>query len=290
MADEATNPVAPGVEQTTQSSAPANDAGPAFEPELGGEGRGEQPPVDDSEEIDYEGGKYKVPKVLKDAFLRNADYTQKTQKLADERRAYEAQVGEFKQFSKLSQDHFEASVKLHGLNTEIASFEKLGREGWARWAQQNPAEAQAAQIEYNALLADRQRLLSDVGAKEAQRRQIEAAEVEKLSAKAETELRAKIKDWGPDKKQGLLKVAADYGFGNGDLAAHDPRVWLALNDLSIYRASLAKATAAATAATTDVKPVPKVGGPAPAAKDPNKMSMDEYARWMNRKERGKEAA
>ena len=39
----------------------------------------EQTPVEsDDEEIDYEGEKYKVPKKLKDAFLRQADYTVKT--------------------------------------------------------------------------------------------------------------------------------------------------------------------------------------------------------------------
>ncbi|MFM9972719.1 MAG: hypothetical protein ACKVQK_30440 [Burkholderiales bacterium] len=180
------------------------------------------------------------------------------------------------------------AVQLRSMGPQLDVYDKIMPAGWARWAQENPAEAQAAQIEYNAMSTQRDRLMRGIQDKESQRRAVEAAEGEKLSTKVEQELRAKIKDWGPDKKQGLLKVAADYGFGNGDLAQHDPRVWMALNDLSVYRASLAKASAARE--LPEAKPVPKVGGPSHAGKDPGSMTMDEYARWMNRKERGRDAA
>ncbi len=287
MADDATNP-APGVEQATESTIPAND--PSFAADAASENQTDQVAADDSEEIDYDGAKYKVPKPLKDAFLRHADYTKKTQEVAEQRRAIEAQANEVKQQREFFQRYAQETATLQAISPRLDVYDKITPEGWARWAQDNPTEAQAAQLEYNALRIQRENLSRAVGEKEAARRQAEAAEMEKLSAKAEQELRAKIKDWGPDKKQGLLKVAAEYGFGNGDLMQHDPRVWLALNDLAVYRASLAKASATAANVPPEAKPVPKVGGPAQAAKDPNKMSMEEYARWMNRKERGKEAA
>lgn len=41
--------------------------------------------AEDAEDIEYEGQTFRVPKVLKDAFLRNADYTQKTQEVAARR-------------------------------------------------------------------------------------------------------------------------------------------------------------------------------------------------------------
>jgi hypothetical protein len=50
-----------------------------------------QDDADDHEEIEHEGQKYKVPKALKDSFLRQADYTQKTQTLAEQRRQVEQQ-------------------------------------------------------------------------------------------------------------------------------------------------------------------------------------------------------
>ncbi|MFM9972716.1 MAG: hypothetical protein ACKVQK_30425 [Burkholderiales bacterium] len=290
MADDTTNQ-GTGVEQTTESNIPANDA-PVHDFTTGNveadESQGEQQAADDAEEIDYEGSKYKVPKPLKDAFLRHADYTKKTQEVAEQRRAHEAAVKEFHGRTQFANSYLREVAQLESLNAELAPYESLGRQGWSRWAAGNPAEAQAGQVEYNALLAERARLANNVTAREAHRRQLESGEVEQISAKADQELRAKIKDWGPSKKLGLVKVAADYGFGNGDLAHHDPRVWMALNDLAAYRASLAKAKA--TSEPAEARPVPKVGGPAHAGKDPARMSMDEYARWMNRKERGRDAA
>jgi hypothetical protein len=50
----------------------------------------EAPAADaDFAEIDWDGGKFKVPQALKDAFMRNQDYTQKTQTLAEQQRALE---------------------------------------------------------------------------------------------------------------------------------------------------------------------------------------------------------
>ena len=42
------------------------------------------------EEIEQDGKKYAVPKELKDSFLRHADYTKKTQEIAEQRRAIES--------------------------------------------------------------------------------------------------------------------------------------------------------------------------------------------------------
>ena len=50
-----------------------------------------QPVESDSEEIEHEGEKYRVPKALKNAFYAQADYTTKTQTLAEERRSFEAE-------------------------------------------------------------------------------------------------------------------------------------------------------------------------------------------------------
>lgn len=41
------------------------------------------------EEVEYEGGRYQVPKALAPALMKNADYTQKTQELARQREVYE---------------------------------------------------------------------------------------------------------------------------------------------------------------------------------------------------------
>lgn len=49
---------------------------------------------DDSVEIEHEGQKHRVPKALKDSFMRHGDYTQKTQQLAQERQVVHQAYGQ----------------------------------------------------------------------------------------------------------------------------------------------------------------------------------------------------
>lgn len=48
-----------------------------------------QEPVDELAELEWDGRTYNVPKNLKDAFMRNDDYTKKTQQLSETRAGYE---------------------------------------------------------------------------------------------------------------------------------------------------------------------------------------------------------
>ena len=71
-------PEAPAIEPEMEADEPVNldDPGePEVEDEL-------QPEDDDSEEIDWNGKKFKGPKGLKDGLMMQADYTRKTQEVA----------------------------------------------------------------------------------------------------------------------------------------------------------------------------------------------------------------
>jgi hypothetical protein len=61
----------------TPPSAPVQEPEPA-EPQT--------EPESDSAEVEWDGAKYTIPSVLKDALMRNEDYTRKTQELAEQRR------------------------------------------------------------------------------------------------------------------------------------------------------------------------------------------------------------
>lgn len=77
--DETTNP-ATEVESTAASEV-TDDAPTDVSDELadGDESTDAEQPDSDVEDVDYEGKKYAVPKEIKDALLRQADYTRKTQ-------------------------------------------------------------------------------------------------------------------------------------------------------------------------------------------------------------------
>lgn len=82
----------------------------------------------DLAELDWEGEKYHVPLKLKDAFMRNEDYTRKTQDLAEQRRALQ-HVEEIGKQSALTQA-FQASVaqeeqQLHVIDAYLQQARKV---------------------------------------------------------------------------------------------------------------------------------------------------------------------
>jgi hypothetical protein len=79
-------------------------------------------------DLDWEGQTLKIPKGLKDAFMRNEDYTKKTQSLADERRAVE-HVREIAQQAQLSQAFAESVAaeqqQLHVIDAYLQQATKV---------------------------------------------------------------------------------------------------------------------------------------------------------------------
>src|SRR5437868_9942337 len=63
---------------------------------------GEEP--EESDEIEHEGRKYQVPKALKPLLLMQADYTRKTQEVAEQRRAVQAERQALHQTSQAELD------------------------------------------------------------------------------------------------------------------------------------------------------------------------------------------
>lgn len=91
----------------------------------------QQPQADDDEleEVDYEGKKYQLPKHLSKALLRNADYTQKTQSLAEQRKAFEQHAQAVAQERNFYANHVSQIVQQLSANI-----------------QQLPSDAQLAQL------------------------------------------------------------------------------------------------------------------------------------------------
>ena len=100
----------------------------------------EKPEVtdDDGEEIDYEGEKYKVPAKLKEAFLRQADYTRKTQEVAEQKRDIERQAAEVQQRAQFNQQHVQDVAKVMAIDEQLAKYQGLD---WNAITDADPVQA-----------------------------------------------------------------------------------------------------------------------------------------------------
>ena len=280
----ATNPVgeanspAPGVAENTPQTPPESEASNT---DVQPEGQ-EQTQLDDSEEVEYEGNKYKVPKALSGALMRQADYTKKTQEVAELRKAAEARqariADEEKAFHEDRQEH------LHALNLDmqIANLEKLV---WNTLKQNDWADAQD---KWNTLVYLRQirgELKQHLSAKQSQRKSIADAEAAKLRDQTRATLAKAIPNWSPKAEQELTEYAVKSGYKAEEVKAaldSDARPFTFLHKAMLWDQHVEKTRQAATQPQA-AQPLKPVGGnrAAPVQGLHDKLSVEEWMRRRN---------
>jgi hypothetical protein len=180
-------------------------------------------PAEDLDDLEYEPGKkYRVPKPVKDGWLRQADYTRKTQEVAEHRKALEAERQAFGQTAASVQQHIEAVADLRVVDRTLKEYENVD---WERAWRENPVEAGAAQSRLAALERQRQTLVGTI----QQGEQARALGAKRETAKRLEETRQsaqKIKGWSPQLDAEICQVARDIGFTDAELeSALSPRVY-----------------------------------------------------------------
>lgn len=237
---------------------------------------------DDTEEVEYEGKVHKVPKELKDALLRQADYTRKTQEVAEQRKQIEAQAESLKQQEQIQREYIQEISQVTAID---ARLNEIGKVDLYQLSEENPMEAQKIMIMRQQLLEARSIAVGSIQQKENHRQNIErqkALEAQQTSAKqaqeAENVIRREIKDWSPQLVDQLCAFAREEGWTPEEIrVATIPQI-KSLN--KAYRASqLAKTAQPPKAAQVQAKPVPQVGsGGAPVRRKLAELPMEEYAK------------
>lgn len=234
-------------------------------------------PADDLDEVEYEGAKYKVPKVLKDAIMRHQDYTVKTQTVAEQRRALEAQQQAVQQAQQMSAAEIRAFAKLDTLNSQLAEFQGID---WSALDHSDPQVQHAKgvrdellreQATLNAQLTEHMTLKQA----QAQREAAKAREAEEARAAKE------IKDWSPEKRQTLEQFAISQGIPAEYAKDAGAAEFKILDKAHRWDQFVERNRAAAkAAANSNTKPANEVGGGAGSGpSDPSDMPMDQYMAW-----------
>ena len=216
------------------------------------EGKAEETPENPLEEVEYEGKQYALPKELKEALLRQQDYTKKTQEVADRRRQIEEREAQVELVTKFREENFAKSVEAHSLYTRLQQYSQVN---WAELADANPGqylkldrEHRQLQEAFNRTQAEMQHMGQEFQTKLAETRQ-------RAQAKCIEELKRDLKDFGPELLRKLDDAGASYGYSGTELASvADPRAIRVLHDAMKYR-ELQKAGSLARKQVQDVKPV-----------------------------------
>jgi hypothetical protein len=284
VTDLVTNPGGDESVYTTAEVASTDKDGDASqEPMLDAE---DEESGDDTAEIEHEGQMYRVPKALKGAFLMHADYTRKTQDVAEQRRALAERDQSLQRRAQVHYEHLADVGRVLAHNEALAPFEQID---WQALRISNPQQAHALWSQYVHMRMGRDAALTQLQTKLAHRQQADAADTASRVAESRAVLSRDIKDWSPELYDKLKEFGIrEFGFTPHEVAsAIDPRLIKMLHRAMIGDQIMKKATATARAAEHDgVKPLPQVGNSASATRwDPaNKVSdKASTAEWMKRR-------
>jgi len=282
--DDTTNPVevedtaaaTPDVEQEVESQ--------ETEPQFDEDGNPIEEPEED-EEVDVDGIKLKVPKSqaekLRAGVLMQADYTRKTQELADNRRAFDT---ERQQIYQSTQEELNAFAETQSIGKQLAAYQNTN---WQAWTQTDPFEAQEHFMHFQQLKDAYQGATNKLAFLSNQRQAAAQQETATRIGEGRQVLEREI-GWNEPLKAKLTDYALSRGLSRDDLSdlEANPAAAKILHDAWQY-SQTSRNTAAANKhiAAQQVQPAAKAGGGstsvAPGKLD-DRLAGDEWIRRRNK--------
>jgi hypothetical protein len=222
----------------------------------------EAPEVDDSEEIDHEGEKYKLPKKLaeewKNGRLRQQDYTVKTQDLAKQKTEFETAQQEFVARQQFQQQHIQAVAKVMAIDERLEQFSKLD---WNALTDADPVQALKLDRQMRELQQQRVQQIDGLQQSQAKLTFEQQQATARRQQEAREELSKDIPGFGTAEVQKqLLEVGKAAGYKQEELAnVQDPRAVKLLHKAYLYDQLIAKAKAPVTT-SANITPITRVTG------------------------------
>ena len=253
---------------------------PEIEAEADEEGQAAEP---EYEEVDYNGNRYKVPKEVAPALMMQADYTRKTQEVAEERRAVQAERESFEAERRINEEIFDDVAQFRAIDARINELQSINPHSLP------PQEQNRYMIE----LMQLQQSKTDLGGRINYRKSELAAIQERAST---AELRQAVSELSkPDERLGwsgkydeptrtsLAAAAREIGIPDPVLnSIREPVLIKALHLAKIGLDTLKKQQKAVSAkpAQPEAKPVPTLGtAKAKGVVDPDKLPMDQWVKY-----------
>lgn len=218
----------------------------------------ESEPEEEEEELELDGGKkYKVPKELKAGYLRQKDYTQKTQEVAEQRRQVE-EGRKFLQFqATIQQAQYEKAVELKQLQATAQQYEAAMEQALA---QQDAGSAMNYQLHLQKLQRDIQGKTQELNSFGQQVKQATEQHRQTLAAEGFKAIKSKFPQWGPELQSAIADNTKGYGFTEGEISEiFDPRLVEVLHDAMQWK-KLQASKPAATKKANAAKPLVKTTG------------------------------
>lgn len=257
---EATNPVADEPVEGASAEGVETEA-TLDQPEVDEDGNPVEPeePPEETEEVEHDGKKYAVPKALAARIMKDADYTQKTQALAETRKALESRQAEINQAAEVQAQTFEQRVQLAQLDAALEQYATLD---WSAYADQHGDRAAiTAQAQWRQLEQAKATLQNEITEKETGHRLVSERATATAIQEANEVLAREVEGYGSQLVSDVVKTASAYGFSPEELrdsfvgadGKADVRTFKLLAELTKLRSESATAKAKDQKAQTAAK-------------------------------------
>lgn len=219
----------------------------------------EAPPEEDTgptlAEVEIDGKLYAVPEEIKDGYLRQADYTKKTQEVAQARRHVETMLQAATQAVQASQQFADVIGQIKAADASLEAFHSLD---WNELRATDPVEYAAKQADFVRWQSYRQGLVQNLSEAKQRVDYAQAAEMAQRVQQGAHFLAQQIPGWGEQRMKEIRSAAQRYGYQDAELdGITDPRAVLVLHKAAEYD----KLQASRVSKAQQVKNLPPVAKP-----------------------------
>jgi len=209
---------------------------------------------DDTEDVEWNGKKFKGPKGLKDGILMHADYTKKRQADAEKARALDTREAQIEERLKATDAELDMRAHLRSVNAELERFKAYDWNAYQMARQTDPLAADEAWNYAQHMRNQKAELEKNLGAAQTQRSQAAQRDIAKRIEEAGKWAQTNIKGWSPEIEKKVVGFAVE---------SRIPRDFLARNMSPVLLDVLHKAYMGDQLLKTQTT-APKPPGPAPA--------------------------
>jgi hypothetical protein len=219
----------------------------------------EAPPEEDTgprlSEVEIDGKLYAVPEEIKDGYLRQADYTKKTQEVAQARRHVETMLQAASQAVQASQQFADIIGQIKSADASLQAFHSLD---WNDLRATDPVEYAAKQADFVRWQSYRDGLVRNLSDAKQRVDYAQAQEAAQRVQQGAQLLSQQIPGWGEQKMKEIRSAAQRYGYQDAELdGITDPRAVLVLHKAAEYD----KLQASRVSRAQQVKNLPPVAKP-----------------------------
>lgn len=249
--------------------------------------------TEEDEEIDIDGKKFALPKSaaakLQAERLMQADYTRKTQEVADSRKAIEAEREQVKQAAAQQQQFIKEIAKVHAIDDQLEQYKALD---WNKLSDEDPVGAQKLHFQYQALQQQRHQAAEAVAQKQNEHALNEQQATAKQVQEAEAYVQREIQGWTPERGAVVNDYIQAQGVKLDQATAKaifaNPALIKIFDQAEKFGQLLKKQVAKPAAPTAPPAPVTRVSAARASAKvDPAKLPVGDWMAQRNKQVRGR---